>query len=83
MQIALTIPVWVKFSQDSTEGPEDFTAGLPCAGEHQGSCTRTQPHLEGCHLDDGEGPSGSHSALGVLVLLFPILPFGTKPLRHR
>lgn len=38
-----------------------------------GQLHRTQPHLEGCRLEDGEGPSGSHGALGVLLLLFPIL----------
>lgn len=43
MQIALTLPIWVKFSQDSMEGPEDCTAGLPRAGEHQGSCTEPSP----------------------------------------
>lgn len=29
MQIALTMPVWAEFSQDSVEGPKGFKAGLP------------------------------------------------------
>lgn len=72
----------VKLSQDPMEGPEDFTASLPCAGEHQGSHIRTQPQSEGCHLEDGKRPSGSHSAIAILLLLFPIPTSGTKPLRQ-
>lgn len=80
MQIVLTIPVWVKLSQDPMEGPEDFPPGLLRAGEHQGGHIRTQPQSEGCHVEDGKGPSGSR--IGLLLLLFPILTSGTKPLRH-
>lgn len=56
MQIVLTISVWVRLSQDPMEGPEDFTAARPCAGERQGGHVRTQPQSEGCHLEDGKVP---------------------------
>lgn len=73
--MVVIILVWVKLSQDPVECPEDLSACLPPAGERQGSPVGTQPCSGGRHLEDGEGPSGTNSAMGILLFAFPCSHF--------